>query len=122
MCCLHVPHENGCSTRRQAGSPHLHHLTPALLELRDRLMCQGVTLVVTEAMSAYWKPPFYLPEDDIDCWVATPAMSRTPLREWPTRGSSSDTRATHPIGRASLQKGKNGLPGHSCAAERTMVL
>jgi hypothetical protein len=22
-----------------------------------------------EATSAYWKPPFYLPEDDIECWV-----------------------------------------------------
>ena len=44
-------------------------LTPALLELRDWLICQGVTLVVMEATSAYWKPPFYLLEDDIECWV-----------------------------------------------------
>jgi transposase len=28
-----------------------------------------VTLVVMEATSAYWKPPFYLLEDDIECWV-----------------------------------------------------
>jgi hypothetical protein len=28
-----------------------------------------VTLVVMEAASAYWKPPFYLLEDDIECWV-----------------------------------------------------
>ena len=32
-------------------------------------MCQGVTLVVMEATSAYWKPPFYLLEDDIEYWV-----------------------------------------------------
>jgi transposase len=44
-------------------------LTPALLELRDWLICQGVTLVVMEATSAYWKPPFYLLEDDIACQV-----------------------------------------------------
>src|SRR5205085_3773150 len=24
---------------------------------------------VMEATSAYWKPPFYLLEDDIECWV-----------------------------------------------------
>ena len=42
---------------------------PALLELRDWLICQGVTLVVMEATSAYWKPPFYLLEDDIECQV-----------------------------------------------------
>jgi transposase len=28
-----------------------------------------VTLVVMEATSAYWKPPFYLLEDDIACQV-----------------------------------------------------
>jgi transposase len=28
-----------------------------------------VTLVVMEATSAYWKPPFYLLEDDITCQV-----------------------------------------------------
>jgi transposase len=44
-------------------------VTPALLELRDWLICQGVTRVVMEATSAYWKPPFYLLEDDIECWV-----------------------------------------------------
>jgi len=116
-----------CATRERlqhaapAGGPYLHHLTPALLELRDRLICQGVTLALMQSTSAYGKPPFYLLEDDIDCWVATPAMSRTSLREWPTGGSSSDT-ATHPIGRASLQKGKYGFAGHSCVAERTMVL
>src|SRR5262249_3029331 len=45
-------------------------VTPALLALRDWLTCQGVTLVVMEATSAYWKPPFYLLEDDIaECWV-----------------------------------------------------
>ena len=43
-------------------------LTPVLLELRDWLACQG-DLVVMEATSAYWKPPFYLMEDDIECWV-----------------------------------------------------
>jgi transposase len=43
--------------------------TRALLELRDWLVCQGVTLCVMEATSTYWKPPFYLLEDVVECWV-----------------------------------------------------
>src|SRR5262245_57161616 len=35
----------------------------------DWLICQGVTQVVMEATSSYWKPPFYLLEDGIECWV-----------------------------------------------------
>jgi transposase len=44
-------------------------LTRSLLELRDWLICQGVSLCVMEATSAYWKPPFYLLEDAVECWV-----------------------------------------------------
>jgi transposase len=43
--------------------------TRALLELRDWLVCQGVSLCVMEATSTYWKPPVYLLEDAIECWV-----------------------------------------------------
>ena len=66
--CLRVPHEDKPGARRQEVRSYAT-LTPALLELRDWLVCQGVTLVVMEATSAYWKPPFYLLEDDIECWV-----------------------------------------------------
>jgi len=66
--CLRVPHEDKPGARRQEVRT-CATLTPALLELRDWLICQGVTLVVMEATSAYWKPPFYLLEDDIECWV-----------------------------------------------------
>ena len=55
-------------TRRQEVRTY-GTVTPALLELRDWLVCQGITRVVMEATSAYWKPPFYLLEDDIECWV-----------------------------------------------------
>ena len=63
-----VPHEDKPGARRQEVRTYAT-LTPALLELRDWLVCQGVTLVVMEATSAYWKPPFYLLEDDITCQV-----------------------------------------------------
>jgi len=66
--CIRVPHETKPGARRQEIRTY-PTLTPALLELRDWLICQGVTLVVMEATSAYWKPPFYLLEDDIACWV-----------------------------------------------------
>jgi transposase len=66
--CVRVPHEDKPGARRQEVRTYAT-LTPALLELRDWLICQGVTLVVMEATSAYWKPPFYLMEDDIGCWV-----------------------------------------------------
>jgi transposase len=66
--CLRVPHEDKPGACRQEVRTYAT-LTPALLELRDWLVCQGVTLVVMEATSAYWKPPFYLLEDDIECWV-----------------------------------------------------
>jgi transposase len=66
--CVRVPHESKPGARRQEVRTYAT-TTPALLELRDWLICQGITRVVMEATSAYWKPPFYLIEDDIECWV-----------------------------------------------------
>ncbi len=68
VCCVRVPHETKPGARLQEVRTFAT-TTPALLELRDWLICQGVTRVVMEATSAYWKPPFYLLEDDIECWV-----------------------------------------------------
>src|SRR6516225_10270777 len=88
--CIRVPHGDKPGARRQEVRTYAT-LTPALLELRDWLVCQGVTLVVMEATSAYWKPPFYLLEDDIECWVVNardvknvPGRPKTdPLTELP---------------------------------------
>ena len=43
--CIRVPHEDKPGARRQEVRTYAT-LTPALLELRDWLVCQGVTLVV----------------------------------------------------------------------------
>jgi transposase len=44
--------------------------TIGILELGDRLVCQGVTRVVMEATGAYWKPFFFLLEArGLDCWL-----------------------------------------------------
>ena len=56
VCCVRVPHESRLGARRQEVRTY-GTVTPALLELRDWLVCQGVTRVVMEATSAYWKPP-----------------------------------------------------------------
>ena len=66
--CIRVPHEDKPGARSQEVRTYAT-TTPALLDLRDWLVCQGVTLVVMEASSAYRKPPFYLLEDDITCQV-----------------------------------------------------
>jgi transposase len=51
--------------------------TNALLELRDWLIEQGVTLIAMEATGDYWRPPFYLLEDDlnVNTW-STPRTRR----------------------------------------------
>jgi transposase len=85
--CIRVPHEDKPGARRQEVRTYAT-LTPALLELRDWLVCQGVTLVVMEATSAYWKPPFYLLEDDIECQV----VNARDVKNVPGRPKTDPTR------------------------------
>ena len=68
VCCVRVPHESKPGRRRQEVRTFAT-TTRSLLELQDWLVCQGVTLCVMEATSSYWKPPFYLLEEAIECWV-----------------------------------------------------
>jgi transposase len=67
VACVRVPHESRPGRRQEVRT--FATVTRSLLELRDWLFCQGVTLCVMEATSTYWKPPFYLLEDAIECWV-----------------------------------------------------
>ena len=66
--CVRVPHEDKPG-RRLREVRTFATTTAALLGLRDWLVCQGVSLCVMEATSTYWKPPFYLLEDAVECWV-----------------------------------------------------
>jgi transposase len=68
VCCVRVPHETIPGRRRQEVRT-FGTTTWSLLELRDWLIGSGVTLCVMESTSTYWKPPFYLLEDAIECWV-----------------------------------------------------
>jgi transposase len=66
---VRVPHERVPGRRRQEVRTYAT-TTWSLLGLQDWLVAQGVSLCVMEATSSYWKPPFYLLEDVIECWVA----------------------------------------------------
>jgi transposase len=63
--CVRVPHEDKPGRRRQ----EVRTFATTTRSLLDWLACQGVSLCVMEATSVYWKPPFYLLEDAVECWV-----------------------------------------------------
>jgi transposase len=44
-------------------------MTNDLLTMRDWLLEQRVTVVGMEATGVYWKPVFYLLENDLECWL-----------------------------------------------------
>ena len=68
VACVRVPHDSKPGRRRQEVRTFAT-TTRSLLGLQDWLVSQGVTLCVMEATSSYWKPPFYLLEDAVECWV-----------------------------------------------------
>lgn len=55
--------------RRRSQVRTFSTMTGDLLTMRDWLLEQGVTLVGMEATGIYWKPVFYLLENDIECWL-----------------------------------------------------
>jgi transposase len=67
VCCVRVP---GTAGRRLQEVTTYATMTRSLLQLADRLAELGVTRVVMEATSAYWKPPFYLLEGHgLEVWL-----------------------------------------------------
>jgi len=60
-CCVRVPDERRPRRRLQEVEVY-PAMTRSLLRLADRLRCLGVTRVVMEATSDYWKPVFYVLE------------------------------------------------------------
>jgi hypothetical protein len=59
VCCVRVPSPEALGTRLQEVTTY-QTMTRSLLALADRLAKLGVTRVVMEATSDYWKPVFYL--------------------------------------------------------------
>ena len=61
VCCMRVPCAEGKSRRVQEVTTY-QTMTRTVLGMVVRLTELGVTRVVMEATSDYWKPPFYLLE------------------------------------------------------------
>lgn len=69
MVCVRVPHEDKPGKRVQRIFNTVA-TSGAILDLADHLVCQGVTRVVMEATSTYWKPYFFLLESrGLECWL-----------------------------------------------------
>src|SRR4029450_7783047 len=66
VCCARVP---GPGRQRMQEVRPVSTMTAALLELGDWLAELGVTRVVMEATSDYWRAPFYLLEDRFETWL-----------------------------------------------------
>jgi transposase len=61
VCCVRVPDPGASGKRLQEVTTH-RTMTRSLLLMSDRLRELGVTRVIMEATSDYWKSPFYLLE------------------------------------------------------------
>ena len=61
VCCVRVPHPSG-SARRVQEVRTFTTMTRSVQAMSDWLAGLGVTRIVMEATSDYWKPPFYLLE------------------------------------------------------------
>jgi transposase len=61
VCCVRVPHEDRPGRRLQEVETY-STMTRSLLGMADHLRCLGVSRVVMEATSDYWRPVFYVLE------------------------------------------------------------
>lgn len=68
VACVRVPHPDRPGRRVQEVRTFAT-TTRSLIALSDWLSEYEVTLVAMEATSDYWKPAFYLLEDDFECWL-----------------------------------------------------
>jgi len=66
VACVRTPGEGGSRHQevRTFGTT-----TAALLALRDWLVTEGVSLVGMESTGVYWKCPYYVLEDELECWL-----------------------------------------------------
>src|SRR5919106_2465850 len=59
----------GKGSRRRKETRTFATTTGSILALRDWLAEHAVTVVGMESTGAYWKPIYYLLEDDFECWL-----------------------------------------------------
>jgi transposase len=73
--CVRVPHPSRGDCRRSEVRTFAT-TTNALLQLRDWLPAQRVSIVVLEATGDYWRPPFYLLEDVLNVVLVNAAHAK----------------------------------------------
>jgi len=73
--CVRTPHPGRRSVRHSEVRTFAT-TTNALLELRDWLVAERVTIVVIEATSDYWRAVFYLLEDVLNVILINPAHAK----------------------------------------------
>jgi transposase len=73
--CVRTPSPSGRRSRRQEVRTYAT-TTNALLELRDWLVAEQVTLVVLEATGDYWRGAFYLLEDELNVILVNAAHAK----------------------------------------------
>jgi transposase len=77
-CCVRVPGAQGSGRRLQEVKTY-PTMTRSLLAMADRLAELGVTRVVMEATSDYWKAPLYLLEaQGFEVWLVNARDARAP--------------------------------------------
>jgi transposase len=78
VCCVRVPSTDTPGKRLQEVRTY-QTMTRSLLGMSDRLRQLGVTRVVMEATSDYWKSPFYLLEaQGFEVWLVNARDTRAP--------------------------------------------
>jgi len=85
VCCVRLPGPGGSRRRLQEVITY-STMTPSLQVMAERLLDLGVTRVVMEATSDYWKPPFYLLEaHGLETWLVNAKdVKHLPGRPRPT--------------------------------------
>jgi transposase len=73
--CVRTPSPSGRRSRRQEVRTY-PTMTNSLLEMRDWLLGEKVTLVVMEATGDYWRPAFYLLEDCLNVILVNAAHAK----------------------------------------------
>lgn len=68
--CVRVPGARAGSRDQQVRT--FAATTKGLLGLRDWLVAERVELVGMESTGVYWKPVYYMLEDDVECWLLNP--------------------------------------------------
>jgi transposase len=109
--CVHVPDAAG---KRSELRAEFSTVTSELLALRDWLKGLGVTHVAMEATGVYWKPAYYLLEDDFELWLVNAQhVKNVPGRETTCRtpSGSAGCSSTGWCGRASCRRSRSA----SCA-------